>query len=220
MIESLGGRSRLYATLIAAFPVALSIGVLLIPILSGDGPTMLDAPSQEPGDPLRWFLGHIHTAASYGLGLLACACIADVLYRKGERRRVVLALPAIAIGAALHAAGLGADGIAPIVLYGRTSLERASHLLPFYEGNDLAVGVILVGSVLFGLGLIALAFGVSRIGLLRGAWKFIVPTAAILFVAFEAVPSGWGLYGVAVSAFLVFIPISLALKRDHVASGK
>lgn len=214
MIESLGGRSRLYATLIASFPVALGIGILLIPVVTDYDDHAMAA--QASGESLRWFLGHIHAAASFGLGLLACACIADVLYRKGERRRVVLALPAIAIGAALHAAGLGADGIGPLALIG----DARSARLFFDGGDDLVTGVFMVGSVLFGLGLIALAFGVSRIGLLRGAWTFIVPTAAILFVAFEAVPSGWGLYGVAVSAFLVFIPISLALKRDHVASGK
>ncbi len=200
-------RSRLYATLIAAFPMTLSIGILLIPVVADYNNH--DLAEQAAAESVRWFIGHIHAAASFGLGLLACCCIADVLYRKGERRRVVIALPLIAIGAGLHAAGLGADGIGPIALAGAPGGARL-----FFEGSgNLVRGVFIAGSVLFGLGLIALAFGVVRIGLVHGIWKFIVPTASILFVAFEAWPSGWGLYGVAISSYLLFIPISIALRR-------
>lgn len=200
-------RSRLYATLIAAFPITLSIGILLIPVVADYNNH--DLAERAAAESVRWFIGHIHAAASFGLGLLACCCIADVLYRKGERRRVVFALPLIAVGAALHAAGLGADGIGPIALAGTPGGAQ----LFFAGSGNLVRGVFIAGSVLFGLGLIALAFGVVRIGLVHGIWKFVVPTASILFVAFEAWPSGWGLYGVAISAYLLFIPISIALRR-------
>lgn len=200
-------RSRLYATLIAAFPITLSVGILLIPMVEDYSDHGLA--EQAAAESLRWVLGHIHAAGAFGLGILACACIGDVLFRRGVRRRVVLAMPLIAVGGALHAAGLGADGIGPIALVG-----SAGGAGSFFDGSgDLVSGVFIAGAVLFGLGLIALAFGVVQIGLVRGIWKFIVPTASVLFVAFEAYPSGWGLYGVAIMAFLVFIPISLALRR-------
>lgn len=206
-------RSRLYATLIAAFPITLSVGILLIPVVddyADHGPA-----EEAAAQSLRWALGHIHAAASFGLGILACCCIGDLLFRRGRRRRVVIALPLIAVGGALHAAGLGADGIGPIALAGSAEGMRAF----FDGGGDLVTGVFIAGAVLFGLGMIALAFGVAEIGLVRGVWKFIVPTAAILFVTFEAWPSGWGLYGVAICAFLVFLPISLALRRRPARSN-
>ncbi len=202
-------RSRLYATLIAAFPMTLSVGILLIPVVAdyGDHALAEEATTQS----VRWFIGHIHAAGSFGLGILACCCIGDILYRKGERRRVVLALPLIAVGGALHAAGLGADGIGPLAVTGGAEA--------FFEGSgNLVQGVFIAGAVLFGLGLIALAFGVARVGLVRGIWKFIVPTASILFVAFEAYPSGWGLYGVALMSFLVFMPVSLGVRGRIVSS--
>ncbi len=203
-------RSRLYSTLIAAFPITLSVGILLIPMVEDYSDHALA--EQAAAESLRWVLGHIHAAGAFGLGILACCCIGDLLFRRGARRRVVLALPLIAVGGALHAAGLGADGIGPVAMLGAPGGAQS-----FFDGSDnLVTGLFIAGAVLFGLGLIALAFGVVQIGLVRGIWKFVVPTASVLFVAFEAYPSGWGLYGVAVMAYLTFIPISLALRRGGV----
>lgn len=205
-------RSRLYATLIAAFPVTLAVGILLIPVVA-DYDNHQQA-SEAASDTLRWFLGHIHAAVAFSIGLLACACIGDLLYRKGEGRRVILALPAVVIGAGLMSAGLGADGIGPLAV-----AEAQGDPALFFDGSGrLITGLFIAGAVLFGLGMIALIFGLLRIDLLRGPWKFIVPTAAILFVLFQILPTGWGLYGVALSAFLVFIPVSLALRRSVLVS--
>lgn len=202
-------RQRLYSTLIAAFPMALAVGVILIPVVSDYSNHNMAA--EGASQSIRWFIGHIHSAAAFGLAVLACCCIGDVLYRRGQHKRVILALPFIAVGAALHAAGLGADGLGPLAV-----VDAGHPAEIFFDGsNNLVPGLLIGASMTFGLGLIALAFGFAQTGLLRGIWKFVVPTSAILFVAFEAIPSGWGLYLVAITAFLVFVPISLALRKDR-----
>ena len=207
-MNSANSRSRLYATIIMGFPIALAFGITLIPVVPDYTNHVLA--EEAARDSTRWYLGHILTATAFGLGILACCCVGDILYRKGQRKRVMVALPLIAVGGTLHAAGLGADGIGPVA-----ALQAGESAQIFFEGSsDLVPVVFVAGSVLFGLGLIALMFGVSRTDLLRGIWKFIVPAASILFVGLEALPTGWGLYGVAALCFLIFAPISLALRRD------
>lgn len=207
-MKIVNNRSRLYSTLIAAFPIVLATGIVLIPVVSDYSDHNLA--QEAAGQSVRWFLGHIHSAAAFGIGVLACCCIGDVLYRRGQRNRVIFALPFIAVGAGLHAAGLGADGIGPLAV-----TEAGHPAQAFFDGSGTLVpGVFVAGSVTFGLGLIALAFGIARTDLLKSPWRIIVPVAAVLFVAFEALPTGWGLYPVALSCFLIFAPVSLALRKS------
>lgn len=209
-MKIVNNRSRLYSTLIAAFPIVLATGIVLIPAV-GDYSNH-ELAQEATAQSIRWFLGHVHSAAAFGMGVLACCCIGDVLYRRGQRNRVIFALPFVAVGAGLHAAGLGADGIGPLAI-----AEAGHPARTFFDGSGMLVpGVFVAGSMTFGLGLIALAFGVARTDLLGNPWKIVVPVAAILFVAFEALPTGWGLYLVALAAFLVFAPISLALRKGTV----
>ncbi|HEX73958.1 MAG TPA: hypothetical protein G4N93_02260 [Dehalococcoidia bacterium] len=48
-------------------------------------------------------------------------------------------------------------------------------------------------------------------GLSKGLTRILVFVAAIIFVGAEAIPSGWGLYGVAAAAMVVYIPIGIAI---------
>ena len=211
-MNSANSRSRLYATIIMSFPMALAFGITLIPVVTDYGDHTLA--EEAVRDATRWYLGHILTATAFGLGILACSCIGDVLYRMGQRKRVMIALPLIAVGGSLHAAGLGADGVGPIAM-----AEAGASSRLFFDGSgDLVPMIFVAGAVIFGLGLIALMFGVSRTDLLKGVWRVIVPASSILFVALEALPSGWGLYGVAALCFLIFAPISLALRRGILLS--
>ena len=211
-MNSANSRSRLYAAIIMMFPTALAFGITLIPVVTDYSDHALA--TEAARDSTRWYLGHILTATAFGLGILACCCIGDVLYRMGQRKRVMIALPLTSVGGTLHAAGLGADGIGPIAL-----IEANQPPVLFFNGSsDLITAVFVSGSMIFGLGLIALMFGVSRTDLLKGFWRFIVPAATIIFVALEAFPSGWGLYGVAAVCFLIFAPVSLALRRGILLS--
>ena len=52
-----------------------------------------------------------------------------------------------------------------------------------------------------------------RMGVLGGSSRFLIPAAGVAFVLFEAVPSGWGLYGVFLTAWLIYVPLALAVGR-------
>jgi hypothetical protein len=71
----------------------------------------------------------------------------------------------------------------------------------------------------FGIGLISLVGHANNAGLINGAWRYAAFISALLFTAVPAIPSGWGLYGVALSSFGAILPLTLPLLRagegDH-----
>ncbi|MGD8758789.1 MAG: hypothetical protein PVJ07_00895 [Anaerolineales bacterium] len=204
-------RNRQHSLLVAAFPILLTLGILLIPVVSDYGNH--DLAQQAVRQTGRWLWGHLIAAAAFGVGTLAAAYIAVELDRRSERLGRI-GLPLIAIGAALYAAGLGADGIGAVATHTYNGNSRA-----FFDGSGMMVaGVFIAASVLFGAGLILQTVGAQRSGLVTGAFRYLVGFAAIAFMGAGAIPSGWGLYLVAASAMLVYLPISVGMRREHSTS--
>lgn len=115
-------------------------------------------------------------------------------------------------GGTLHAAGLGADGIGPLA-----TAAGGGQALMFFEGSDKWVsGIFIAASITFGIGLITQVIGAIQAGLLKGLTRILVFVAAIIFVGAEAIPSGWGLYGVAAAAMVVYIPIGIAVWQESI----
>ena len=71
-------------------------------------------------------------------------------------------------------------------------------------------GVFIAASSLFGVGLISQVIGIFHAGQLKGVIRIVVFTVAIIFLISTAMPSGWGLYVVAVAALVVYLPIANA----------
>ena len=192
--------------LVLAFPVALSLGILLIPVVSDYSDHAVAA--QAAGSTGRWFAGHVLAAVAFGLSVLSVSVVAAVLADRAQRLPS-LVLPLIAVGAGLYAAGLGADGVAPVAL----TAAGASPTL-FFDGSGWWVsGLFMAATLFFGVGLIALAVHVNRVQFVRGATRYLVAIAAVLFMVIPAIPSGWGLYGEALAAYSVFVPMALAVGR-------
>ena len=104
-------RSQLRALGITLFPMLLAVGIPTIPVVSDYSDHALAA--QAARNTVRWFWGHGISAVAFGFATVASCLIADHLYHKGEGVDIVG--PAfVAMGAALYAAGLGADGIGPV----------------------------------------------------------------------------------------------------------
>jgi len=55
--------------------------------------------------------------------------------------------------------------------------------------------------------------------MVTGAAGLAVFIAALVMVGSTAIPSGWGLYGVAAGAVMVYIPIGIAVWRGGVIGG-
>ena len=197
---------RVRTLLVLAFPVALSVGILLIPVVSdySDHAVAAEAVSSTG----RWFAGHVLAAAAFGWSVLSVSVVAAVLGDRSQRLPSFV-LPLIATGAGLYAAGLGADGVGPVAL----ASSGASPAL-FFDGSGWWVsGTFIAATLFYGAGLIALAAHVIRVQLVRGASRFLVFVGALLFMVVPAIPSGWGLYGEALAAYVVFVPLATAVGR-------
>lgn len=191
--------------LVLAFPVLLTAGIVLIPVVSDYGDH--DQAAQAAAQTARWFSGHLLAALAFAVSIAAVGRI-EVAREAGGGRLPGWTLPLITMGAGLYAAGLGADGIGPLAV---AAAGGAPAL--FFDGSGMWVaGVFIAGTLAFGFGLIGLVVAASERGVLRGASRPIAFAAARSFMAAQAIPSGWALYGVALAAFGVFLPLGLGLR--------
>jgi len=98
---------------IIAFPVLLSIGILLILVVSDYSDH--DLASKAVQMTIRWILGHIISAIAFCISLLSVSSIENYLEKNSYRLPDFIKI-LMTIGAGLYAAGLGADGIGPIAV--------------------------------------------------------------------------------------------------------
>lgn len=198
-------RGQLVSVLV--FPVVLSAGIVLIPLVVDYSDHLLA--EQAVAQTGRWFAGHLVAAVAFGLSVWASSVIVGELGGRGYRVPTVVLL-LIGVGAGLYAAGLGADGIGPVVV--QSSGVSAAR---FFDASGWWVtGVFVAATLLFGMGLISLGVHIIRGGLVGGRWRYVVSVSSLLFLVAPAVPSGWALYGVAVASVGVFVPIGISMWRS------
>lgn len=184
---------------ILAFPVVLTIGIVLIPVVTDYTDHRLAEQAVE--QTVRWFAGHIITAVGFGLSVLTVGSINRHL-QLVSRSLPAVTLPSVAVGAGLYAAGLGADGIGPLAV-------RSAGYSPviFFDGSTLWVtGIFTAATLVFGLGLFSLVIGSIRMGFLKGWSRIISFLSTVIFLVAPTILSGWALYGLAVATFGVFGP--------------
>lgn len=194
-------RAQSDAAQIAAFPALLALGVLLIPVV----PDYADhaAAGRAAAQAARWLSGHLVSASAFAASVAASAAVQRRLAR--PRAGVTLL---IAIGAGLHAAGLGADGIGPLAV-AASGLPAAA----FFDGSGALVGgTFVAGAVCFGIGQVVQSVQAGAL-LASRPTRALAVAAAVAFPAAEAVPSGWGLYAVAVAAATLYLPVAGAVAR-------
>jgi hypothetical protein len=203
--------SRTRTIPVFAFPVLLGIGILLIPLIRSydDHQLVLSGVEQSA----RWFSGHLLAAAAFGVSIWAACEISVELHRRTSRSNAVL-LVFFSLGAAVYAAGLGADGIAPLAL--RTAGVSP---LPFFDGGFWVTGVFMLATTLFAIGLISMTVRTIQAGLVTGAWRYVVFIASLIFIAAPAVLSGYALYAEALAALGVFVPIGLGMAQARETAG-
>jgi hypothetical protein len=187
---------------IFAFPIILAIGILLIPVNPDYNNHALAVQAVEQTN--RWFAGHLISAIAFGFSIWAAREILGVLSKAPWYTLIF-----IATGAGLYAAGLGADGIAPVAV-----MASGESALIFFDGSGWWVsGVFMAGTLFFGIGLFILISNSIQHHLVEGVWRYIIFACALVFVSAPAIPSGWGLYGVAFAALGIFIPIGVSICR-------
>ena len=189
---------------IYAFPIILAIGILLIPVNPDYNDHALAVQAVEQTE--RWFAGHLISVIAFGFSIWAAREILGVL-QKAPWYTLIF----IATGAGLYAAGLGADGIAPVAV-----MASGESALIFFDGSGWWVsGVFMVATLFFGIGLFIIISNSIQHNLVEDVWRYIIFICALVFVSAPAIPSGWGLYGVAIAAFGIFIPIGAAIQKKR-----
>jgi hypothetical protein len=198
---------HIQALFVLSFPIVLSIGIILIPVIPDYSDHRLA--SEAVNSTGRWFAGHMISAVAFGLSLLSVTVISANLKNHYYKLPLFL-LPIMSIGAALYAAGLGADGIGPIAVTSSGAIPTL-----FFDGSGWFVsGTFMAATLFFGVGLISLVVHINKSQMVEGIWRSIIFISALIFVLVPAIPSGWGLYGVAIATYGVFAPIGLAIWRS------
>lgn len=198
---------KINGLLILTFPILLTIGILLIPVVAdyGDHAIAENAVSQT----LRWVSGHLLSAAAFGLGALACG----VLYAEMQHRQIPISALAVlfsALGAGLYAAGLGIDGIGPLIMQAAGVPASA-----FFDASGWWVtGTFMAATLLWGIGLVWLVAAITRSEPVMGKLGYVVGFGVLLMLGAPAIPSGWGLYGVALGCWMIFGTIGFRLVKN------
>jgi hypothetical protein len=110
----------------------------------------------------------------------------------------------VIVGGAAQMFGLGADGIGPLAVRRAGGSARL-----FFDGSRVWVtGTFVAGSILFSLGQIIMVILVGNREFFLPAMTITMLVAAILFSLSTAVPSGYGLYVTAVTAFIIYLPLA------------
>ena len=191
-------RSTLFP--IFAFPIFLALGILLIPVNPDYNNHALAVQAVEQTE--RWFAGHLISAIAFSFSIWAAREILGILPKAPWYTLIF-----IATGAGLYAAGLGTDGIAPIAV-----MASGESAVVFFDGSGWWVsGVFMAATLFFGIGLFIIISSSIQDHLVEGIWRYIIFVCALVFVAAPAIPSGWGLYGVAIAAAGIFFPIGVSM---------
>lgn len=192
---------------ILSFPVLLLIGIVLIPVVSDYSNHQLA--EQAVQQTTRWFLGHILAAVAFAISINTIRSINKHLQLVSQSLPSIT-FPLITVGAGLYAAGLGADGIGPLAV-------QAAGYSPtiFFDGSGWWVtGIFLVGTIVYGLGLLSMVIHMNRQRFLTGWSSYISFVSVLIFMTAPMILSGWALYGVALAAFGIFLPVVLLLWQD------
>jgi hypothetical protein len=191
---------------LAAFPIALALGVFTIPVVADYGNHELAAAAARLT--ARWYWGHLLSALAFGLAGVAAVAVHGALAKCASTPPGIWAAALAVIGAALHSYGLGADGIGPTAI-----LAAGGEPETYFDGLGLRLsGIFLAGAAAFSIGWWGLTTAVLRVSAVRDWRRWWLPGGVLLMAASEAIPSGWGLYVVALLALAVWLPLSWSVR--------
>jgi hypothetical protein len=193
-------RNKLFP--IFAFPIILAIGIVLIPVNPDYGDHYLAVKAVQQSE--RWFAGHLIAAIAFSFVVWAAREILAFLPKAPWYTLIFTAA-----GAGLYAAGMGADGIAPLAV-----MSAGESAAVFFDGSGWWVsGVFMVGTLSFTVGLFIITGNLFQARIVEGIWRYVIFASALVFVSAPAIPSGWGLFGIAIAGLGIFIPIGVSIRQ-------
>ena len=191
-----------FACLTALFPIVLTLGIVLIPVVRNYADHELAEAAAAKSK--RWFWGHLFSAVGFGLGVATAVPIKLYLVGSTGQFWGSLGLVLMIVGGAVQMYGLGADGIGPLAVR-----QAGGSAKLFFDGSRVWVtGTFIAGSVLFSVGQIVLVSLINNLEIFSSATAVVLMVAAILFSVSTAIPSGYGLYVTAVTSLIIYLPLA------------
>ncbi len=85
----------------------------------------------------------------------------------------------------------------------------------FFDASGWWVtGTFMAATLFWGIGLVWLVAAITRSELVMGKLAYVVGFGVLLMLGAPAIPSGWGLYGVALGSWMVFGTIGFRLVKN------
>ena len=205
--------TRLRAIAVAAAPLTLLVGFLIRPYLSNPRDPLVNAEALMSG-PNRWLVAHFIIAAGLVLTVLSILAIRFWLSSCGEDVWSFIAVTLVATGATGLVLVVGYDGLG-----GWATADAGGDAEAYFaSGRSLEGPLFVVAAGLLGLGLLAMAAGVTKSAALgRLATRAVIAGVAIA-VAVPVVPVGWAVYVQSIAAGVASWPIAWQIL--HSAEGE
>ena len=205
-------RARFRAAIVAVAPAVLLVGFFYHPYISlPTDPVAIAAALAS--DTTRWGLSHLAVGVGSGLVVLAFLAIRSYLREAGEERWSILALPFIVLGstlfvflpameiAMLGAAEAGADIQASLIA-----------MDPWFFPT------LLAAALTFALGVLGVAMGIVRSGVLDPRLTWLVVGALVVMAAARFVPLGAAIYVGGASAIVALWPLAYEMWKHPEAA--
>lgn len=179
--------SRFDASVVAVAPAALAAALLWHPHIPGRLPNETAIGDAVAAGTTRWGLAHLAAAMATGLVMLAFIAIRSYLRGAGEERWSAVGLPFIIVGSTLYAVLPGMEFTPLAAVEVGTDPRAAQAALEAWF-----VPVVVIGGVLFALGVLAFSKAIADSGVLGGALQGIVIAALIVMAASRLLPFAAG----------------------------
>lgn len=176
-------RTRLQAAMVAMAPAVLLIALLYHPHLPGWLPNEEAVASAVIADPGRWAVAHLGAALASGLIAVAFLAVRSHLRTRGEDRWSAWGLPFIVLGSTLYAVLPGME-FAPLAAEatGADVVAAQAALGPWF------LPILLTAAVIFAVGALGFAVGVTRSGVLAPGPTLLVTAGLGVMAASRFVP--------------------------------
>ena len=206
--------TRLRAIAVAAAPVTLLIGFVIRPYLSNPRDPSVNAAALAEA-PNRWLAGHLVIAAGLVLTVLSILAIRFWLSGRGEHLWSFVAVTLVAVGATGLVLVVGYDGLGGWV----TADAGGDAEAYFASGRSIEGPLFVVAAGLLGLGLLAMAAGVTKSGALGRSASRAVVAGVMVAVIVPIIPVGWAVYVQSIAAGVASWPIAWQIVNSADGGG-
>ena len=199
------------AAIVAIAPISLLVAVIWHPYLPGRLPDHAAIAEAVADDTTRWALAHLATAVASGVIVLAFIAIRGFLREAGDTSLSAVGLGFIVMGSLSYVMLPGMEFASLAALESGADPEAAQAAL-----DDWFVPVLVIGALLFAIGIVCVAMAVRRHAGLGPTLTWIVVLALVVMAASRFVPfTAVQFYVQSAAALIALWPLAWAIKEQR-----